>query len=148
MRNKQNRSGFFISPHPLTNFEIQRYYQNKPRFNGVYSRNDLPKIIDEAYLTNLKILTINQLITLFVTDDKVRAPNKSTYFDSFRDEQIPKDIKRLIGQRNITANVFTIQAYDSIMCTYFCIGFIDFVLKGQSLLEYTNLFSRNKYEKK
>ena len=45
------------------------------------------------------------------------------------------------------ANVYIIQAYDSIMCGYFCIGFIDFMLKGKSLLEYTNLFSPNEYEK-
>ena len=40
-------------PHPLTNFEIQRYYQNKPKFNGVFSRNNLPKIKDGAYVINL-----------------------------------------------------------------------------------------------
>ena len=42
--NKKNRPGFLISPHPLTNFEIQKFYQNKSKFNGVYSRNNLPKI--------------------------------------------------------------------------------------------------------
>ena len=45
---------FLIPPHPLTNFEIQKYYQNEPRFNGVYSRDNLPKKIkDGAYVTNL-----------------------------------------------------------------------------------------------
>ena len=44
-------------------------------------------------------------------------------------------------------NINRIQAYDSIMCGYFCIGFIDFMLKGKSLLDYTNLFSPNDYEK-
>ena len=43
--------GFLTPPHPLTNFEIQRYYQNKPRFNGVFSRNNFPK--DGAYVINL-----------------------------------------------------------------------------------------------
>ena len=42
-----------MRPHPLTNFEIQKYYQNKPRFNGVYSRYNLPKIKDGAYVINL-----------------------------------------------------------------------------------------------
>ena len=37
------RMGFLMLPHPLTNFEIQKYYENEPRFNGVYSRNNLPK---------------------------------------------------------------------------------------------------------
>ena len=65
------------------------------------------------------------------------------YFDSFGVEYIPKAISKFIGKKNI----YRIQAYDSIMCGYFCIGFIDFMLKGKSLLEYTNLFSPNDYEK-
>ena len=40
-------------PHPLTYFEIQKYYQNEPRFNGVYSRDNLPRIRDGACVTNL-----------------------------------------------------------------------------------------------
>ena len=50
-----NREGqdFFMSPRPLTNFETQKYNQNEPRFNGVYSKNNLPKIKDEAYVINL-----------------------------------------------------------------------------------------------
>ena len=42
-----------MPPHPLTNFEIQKFYQNEPRFNGVYSRDNLPKIKDRAYIINL-----------------------------------------------------------------------------------------------
>ena len=46
--------GFIILPHPLTNFEMQTYYQNEPRFNGVFSKNNLPfKIKDVAYVINL-----------------------------------------------------------------------------------------------
>ena len=46
--------GFLIPPHPLTKFEIQQHYQNEPRFNGVYSRDNLRnKIKDEAHITNL-----------------------------------------------------------------------------------------------
>ena len=59
---------------------------------------------------------------------------------------IPREIKKFIGSKNIT-NIYRIQADDSIMCGYFCIGFIDFMLKGKSLLDYTNLFSPNYYEK-
>ena len=70
-----------------------------------------------------------------------------TYFDSFGVEHIPKDIRKFLGNKNITTNVYRIQAYNSIMCGYFCIGFIDFMLKGKSLLEYTNLFSLNEYLK-
>ena len=69
------------------------------------------------------------------------------YFDSFRVEHIPKEIKKFIGNKNITTNIFRVQAYDSIMHGYFCIGFINFMLKGRNLLEYTSLFSTNNYEK-
>ena len=69
-----------------------------------------------------------------------------TYFDNFGVEHILKEIKKCIG-KNIITNIYKIQAYDLIMCGYFCIGFIDFMLKGKSLLGYTNLFSSNKYEK-
>ena len=71
-----------------------------------------------------------------------------TYFDSFSEENIPKEIKAFIDRSlSITTNVFRMQAYDSIMCGYFCIGFIDLVLKGKTLTEYTNLSSRNNFKK-
>ena len=59
---------------------------------------------------------------------------------------IPKEIRKFIGNKNIT-NIYRIQAYDPVMCGYFCIGFIAFMLKGKNLLEYKNLFSPNDYEK-
>ena len=71
--------------------------------------------------------------------------NKVTYFDSFGVEHIPKEIKNL-GNKSIITNIYRIQVFNSIMCGYFCIGFIDFILKGKSLLDYTNLFSPNDYE--
>ena len=62
-------------------------------------------------------------------------------------EHIPKEIKKFIGNKIIITNIYRIQAYSSIMCGYVCIGFVDFILKDKSLLEYTNLFSPNKYKK-
>ena len=73
--------------------------------------------------------------------------NNVTYFKIFGVEHIPKEIKRIIGNKNIITNIYRIQAYDSIMCGYFYIGFIDFMLKGKSLLDYANLFSPNDYQK-
>ena len=67
--------------------------------------------------------------------------NNVTYFDSFGVEHIPKEIRKLIGNKNVITNIFRIHAYDLIMCRYFCIGFIDFMLKGKSLLDYINFFS-------
>ena len=55
--------------------------------------------------------------------------NDVTYFDSFGVEHIPKEIKKFINNKNIKTNIFRIQANDSVMCGYFCIGFIDFMLK-------------------
>ena len=70
-----------------------------------------------------------------------------TYFESFGVEYIQKEIKKFIGNKNITTNIYRIQAFDSIMCGYVCIGFIDFMLKGKSLLDHTNLFSPKEYKK-
>ena len=73
--------------------------------------------------------------------------NKILYFDNFGVEHIPKEIKKFIGNENIITNIYRTQAYDSTICRYLCIGFIDFMLKDKSLLDYTNLFSPNEYEK-
>ena len=134
--------GFFIH-HPLTNFEIQKYYQNEPRFNGVFSRDNLQKIKDGAYMINLdKYSDIGtHWLALHVNNNNI------TYFDSFGVEHIWKEIKEFVKNKNITANIFRIQAYDSVMCRYFCIGFIDFMFKGKTLTEFTNLFSPNNFEK-
>ena len=71
-----------------------------------------------------------------------------TYFDSFGVEHILKEIKKFIRNKNIITSIYIVQACNSIRCGYFCIGLIDFMLKGKSLLDYTNLFFPNKYVKK
>ena len=73
--------------------------------------------------------------------------NDITYFDSFGLEHIPIKIKTFIGNKSIKINIFRIQAYGSIMCGYFCAGFINFMLEGKSLPEYTNLFSPYDFKK-
>ena len=115
-----------MSPHPLTNFEIQKHYQNKPKFNGVYSRNNLPKIKDGAYVINLdEFKSIGtHWIALYMHDNDI------IYFDSFGGEHISKEVKKFRGNKNIIINIYRIQAYDSIMCGYFSIGFIYFLVKG------------------
>ena len=66
------------------------------------------------------------------------------YFDNFGVEDMPKE--KFIGNKKYI-NIYRIQAYDSKMCGYFCIGFIYFMFKGTSLLVYKNLFSSTGYEK-
>ena len=140
-------------PHPLTNFEIQKYYQNKPRFNGVFSRDNLPNSIrpkglgsavkNYAYVINLD--EYHDIGTHWVA---LYVNNKTIiYFDSFGVEHIPKEIIKFIARKRIIAKIYRIQAYDSIMCGYFCIGFINFMVNGNSLTNYTNLFSPNNLKK-
>ena len=73
--------------------------------------------------------------------------NDITYFDSFGVEHIPKEIIKFIGNKNFKTNIFRIQGYDSIMCGYFCIGFIDLKFKGKTLTDYANLCSPNNFKK-
>ena len=123
-----------MSSHPLINFVIKKYYQNYSKFNGVYSRNIAPKIKDGAYVTTLhEYKSIGtHWIALYVNGDNV------TCFDSFGVEYIPKKNKNFVSNKNIKTNIYRIQANDSIISGYFCVGFINFLLKGKSLLDYTN----------
>ena len=73
--------------------------------------------------------------------------NEIIYFDSFGVEHIPEETKEFIGNRNIKANIFRVQANDSIMCGYFCVGFIDFMLAGKKLIDFTNFFSPHDFKK-
>ena len=69
------------------------------------------------------------------------------YFDSFGVEHIPEEIKKFIGNKDIIANIFRLQAYDSIMCGYFCTEFIDYMLDGKSLVDFTSLYSPRDFKK-
>ena len=129
-------------PHYLTNFELQKYYQNEPKFNGVYSRNNLPEIKDGTYVIKLdEFKPIGaHWMAWYVSGNNI------IYFNSFGVEHISKDIKKSIGNKNIITSIYRIHASYSIMCGYFCIGSIDFMLKAKSLRNYINLFSFNKHE--
>ena len=137
-----------LPAHPLTNFEIQEYYQNEPRFNGVFSRDNLPNNLPNNIKNGAYVINLDQChdirthwIALYVNNNIV------TYFDSFGVEYIPKEIMNFISRKKIITNIYRIQAYDSIMCGYFCIGFINFMFNGKSLIDYTNLFSPNDFNK-
>ena len=109
------------------------------------------KIKKGAYVINLEEYenTGTHWVSLFV------KPKYTVYFDSFGVEHIPKEINKFIRfkelghavHNEIKSNKFRIQAHDSIMCGYFCIESINYMLKGKTLLDYTNLFSPNDFKK-
>ena len=110
--------GFLMSPHPLTNFKIQKHYENEPTFNGVFSRDNIPeKLKDGAYVINLdKYADVG-------THWIALCCNRSefVYFGSFGVEHVPEEIEEFVGIKSIRANIFRIQANNSVMCGYFCI---------------------------
>ena len=112
-------------------------FKNVKGFNGVFSRNNLPKLENGAYVINLDHSenTGTHWIVIFMKNNEV------IYFDSFGVEYVPKEIMEKIGNRNIKTNIFRIQDNNSIMCGYFCILFIGYMLNNKTLTHFTNLFS-------
>ena len=153
MKEVKKKLNSLLPFHPFTNIEINEYYKNEPRFNGVYARNNLPKIIKkEADVINLDEYenTGTHWVSLFVKPKytiESSSLKHTVYFDSFGVEHIPKEINKFIGNSDIKRNIFRIQAYDSIMCGYYCIKFINYMLKGKTLLDYTKVFSPNNFKK-
>ena len=122
-------NGFLIPHHPMTKIEIKRHYQNNSRINGAYSRDNLPsKIKDGTYKINLDEYADagTHWITLYVLNNDV------IYLDSFGVDNIPREIRCFIGNKNIQTNIFRIQPYDSVMCGYSCIGFMNYILAGKT----------------
>ena len=117
-----------MTPHLLNNFGIQKYYQYDSRFNGVHSRDNVPnKIKDGVYLINLDEYSDigTHWMALYTLNNNV------TYFDSFDVEHILREIKKFIDKSTITTNIFIIKAYNFVICQWFFIGFIDFMLEGK-----------------
>ena len=134
-----------MAPHPLTNFEVQKYYQNGPKSNRIYSRDKPPKtkfqekIKNGAYVINLDEYSDigTHWIALYVLNNNV------TYLDSFGVEHIPKIIRKFIDKSIVVKIIFRKQAYHSVMRECIYIGFIDFMIAGKILTDITNLFSPN-----
>ena len=132
-----------MPPHRLTNFETQKYYQNEARFIGVYSRDNLHnKIKDETYVIKLdKYVDVGtHWIDLYVKNYEI------IYFDGFGVENVLKAIENLLDIKAIKTDIFRIQSHNSIVCGYFCIGFIDFMFAGKTLIDFTSLFSPYDFE--
>ena len=103
----------------------------------------LVEIKSGAYVINLDEYhyIVTHWVALYVYNKTV------TYFYSFRVEHISKEIMKFVARKKIITNIYRIQAYDSIMCGYFCIGFINFMFNGKSLTDYTNLLPPNDFKK-
>ena len=124
-----------MPPHSSINFEVQKQYRNKQKYNDIYSRNNLLKVKDQTQIINLdeyKLTGINW-IALDVNGDN------DIYIDNFGVEQYSKKIEKFIDNKKVKINIQKIQENDSIKFVQLCIGFIDFMLKGKILLDYTNL---------
>ena len=133
-----------MPPDPLTNFEIQKYYKSEPKFKVAFSRNNLrEKIKDGANVINCDEYADvgTHWIALFCNGNEV------VYLNSFGVEHVPEEIKEFIGDENVKANIFQVQGNNSVICGYFCIGFIGFMLAGKELTYYKNLFSPYHFKK-
>ena len=125
-------------PHPLTNFEIEKYFEDELLFNGVFSRNNLPRITqDGGYVVNLddKGKSGTHWVAIFINDDR------ATYFDSFGVEHLPKEVVKFLRGKDLNVNIFRLQPAQSVLCGYYCLKFLDFMFDGKSLTDFTSMFS-------
>ena len=129
--------------HPLNNIKITNYFNYKPRFNGIFSRNNLSRIIDGVYVTNLDYRNRRETHWVWLFINK----NTAVYFDSFGIEYILQELLNKIKDKSIAHNMFRIQDNGSIMCRCYCIGFIEYMLEGKNLLDYIDLPSPHDYKK-
>ena len=113
------------------------YFKDVKGFNGVFSRNNLPKLKNGAYIINLD--HSENMCTHWIVN--FVKSNEVIYFDSFGVEYIPKEIMKRIENKNIKTSIFRIQDNNSIMYGYFCISFIEYMFNNKTLTDFTNLFS-------
>ena len=129
-------------PHLLTNLGIETYLQNEPK-NAYFLRNNLPNIPkDGAYIVSIYNYeaTGTHKVLFYVNG------NTATYFNRFKAEHIPEEMKAFIDNKNIVANIYRVEAYDSIMYGYLCNGFIDSLFKSKTLTDFTNLSLPHNFE--
>ena len=99
--------------------------------------------MDGGYIINLDDLGKNgtHWVAMYV------KKNRAIYFDSFGVEHLPEELKKVLSSKNVELNLYRIQDFDSIMCGYFCLGFLDYMFAGKTLMNYTSLFSPNDFKK-
>ena len=132
-----------VPVHPFGKIEITKYSNYRPRFHNIFSRDNLPRINDNAYAINLDDKQSNgtHWVPLFI--DK----NTAVQFNSIWTGYNPQDALNEITDKSITHNIFRIQSDDSVMCEFNSIDFIECKIVGKTLFDYTNLFSPNIYQK-
>ena len=131
----------FSSTAFLQQYRDFKYFHYKSRFNGIFSRDDLPKIKDGSDVTNLddKQSKGKHWVSLFT------ERNEGVYFDSFGTEYSHQEVLTKTKDKPVPHNIFRIQSVDSIMCKFYCIAFIEHMIVEKFLLEQTNLFSPNDF---
>ena len=132
---KIKNNGIFNCASSLNKLWNAKVLSKWTKINSVFSRNNLPecnsieKIKDGAYSLGEYADIGTHWIALFCNKNEI------VHFDSFCVDHIPKEIKEFIDRhsqnKNIIANIFRVKANNSVMCVYFCIGFIDFMLAGK-----------------
>ena len=130
--------GFLSPPHPLTNLEIEKYFEDELQFNGVFFRGNLLEITkDGGYIVNLDDMgrAGTHWVVIFLND------NRATYFDSFGVEHLLREVLRFLKGKDIHANIFRVQPDRSFLCGYYCLKFLDFMFDGKSLMDFTSMFS-------
>ena len=127
--------------HLLSNIDITNYFDYEPRFDGVFSKKNSSRIKHGAFLINLddKKSKGRHWVTLLIDRNKV------VYFLSFETQYILQEI--LNKDKSITHSIFRIPNDDSILCGFYCMALIEYMLAGKALLDYTNLISPNDYKK-
>ena len=128
---------FLVPLHPSNNMEITNYFNYEPKFNGAFSRNNLSRIKDGAYVMNLD--DKNSKGTHWISSFIDR--NAAVYFVSFLIQYIPSEVLNKIIDKSITHKIFRIQGNESVMCGFYCIAFTEYMFAGKTLLDYTSLFS-------
>ena len=119
------------------------YFNYKARFKVAFSRDNLPRIKDGAYVINFddKQSKGTHWVPLFINK------NTAGYFDSVGIEYIPQEVSSKIKDKSLARNIPRIQSDNSVMCGFYCIAFIEYMIMGKSLFDYPNLFSLNDYQK-
>ena len=123
-----------LVPIHTRNIQITKYFSFKPRFTGVFSRDNLPRIKDGAFIINLDDKQIKETYWGLLFIDRNTAVN----FDSFEAEYVPQNVLCKIKDKSITHTIFRTQHDDSVMCGFYCITFIEYIIAGKTLLDYIN----------